>query len=150
MINVNRVKVASGFLGLAQAYTGVLQGLHEDISRGHRDCDGGFKMVCLFKLLRELHGEEGLYQKNPRTHKNKIGTPPQKKTLKGDGDGFFPAERTHFPGAHKIGAAISGPRIADKQFCRHEADCTPTYVVGTVLQPSHGCRGSAAQGVEPT
>ena len=27
----------------------------------------------------------------------------------------FPAERTRFPGVHKIGAAISGPRIADKK-----------------------------------
>ena len=28
----------------------------------------------------------------------------------------FPAERTHFPGVHKIDAPISGPRIADKNF----------------------------------
>ena len=33
---------------------------------------------------------------------------------------FFPAERTHFPGALKIGAAISGPRIAGKKFYGHE------------------------------
>ena len=32
----------------------------------------------------------------------------------------FLAERTHFPGAHKIGAAISGPRIARKKFYGHE------------------------------
>ena len=25
-----------------------------------------------------------------------------------------------FPGAHKIGAVISGPRIAGKSFCGHE------------------------------
>ena len=32
-------------------------------------------------------------------------------------DMVFPAERTHFFQApHKIGAAISGPRIADKTF----------------------------------
>ena len=32
-------------------------------------------------------------------------------------DMVFPAERTHFlPGAHKIGAAIFGPRIADKNY----------------------------------
>ena len=31
-------------------------------------------------------------------------------------DTGLPAERTHFPGAHKIGAAISGPRIADTFF----------------------------------
>ena len=32
----------------------------------------------------------------------------------------FPAERTHSPGVHKIGAAISGPRIADRTFYGHE------------------------------
>ena len=57
------------------------------------------------------------YQKNPRAHKNKIGTPdpppkpkippPQKEEFYGHGG---------FPGAHKIGAATSGPRIADKKF----------------------------------
>ena len=31
-------------------------------------------------------------------------------------DMVFPAERTHFPGIHKIDAPISGPRIADKNF----------------------------------
>ena len=30
-------------------------------------------------------------------------------------DMVFPAERTHFPGVHEIGAAISGPRITDKK-----------------------------------
>ena len=64
-----------------------------------------------------------LNQKSPRAHKNKIGTPPPPKTqntppLK---RGilwtwlFLPNGRI-FPGAHKIGAAISGPRIADKHF----------------------------------
>ena len=65
------------------------------------------------------------YQKNPRTHKNKIGTsppppnpkyPPPPKT-RNFMDMAFPAERTQFfPGVHKIGAAISGPRIADTNF----------------------------------
>ena len=32
---------------------------------------------------------------------------------------FLQKERI-FPGAHKIGAAISGPRIADKQFYGHK------------------------------
>ena len=65
-------------------------------------------------------------QKNPRAHKNKIGTPPHppKKNPK------YPPPvkrgilwtwfscRTDacFPGVHKIGAAISGPRITDKNF----------------------------------
>ena len=31
-------------------------------------------------------------------------------------DIVFPAERTHFPGVHKIDAPISGLRIADKNF----------------------------------
>ena len=30
---------------------------------------------------------------------------------------FFPQNGRIFPGVHKIGAAISGPRIADKKFC---------------------------------
>ena len=70
----------------------------------------------------------GTYQKNPRAHKNKIGTsPPQKKTntpppIKRGiyGHGFFLQKERIFPGAHKIGAAISGPRIADKTFYGHE------------------------------
>ena len=65
-------------------------------------------------------------RKNPRAHKNKIGTstpppkkpkipPPKKEEFYGHGG--FPAERTKkMPGAHKIGAAISGPRIAGGNF----------------------------------
>ena len=34
--------------------------------------------------------------------------------------GFFLQKERIFPGAHKIGAAISGPRIADKTFYGHE------------------------------
>ena len=62
-------------------------------------------------------------QKNPRAHKNKIGTSPPPKTkipppLKRGilwTRVFLQKERI-FPGVHKIGAAISGPRIADKNF----------------------------------
>ena len=65
------------------------------------------------------------YQKNPCAHNNKIGTSPPKKSktpppcnkeFYGRG-AFLPAERTktsHAP-IHKIGAAISGPRIAGRQ-----------------------------------
>ena len=34
--------------------------------------------------------------------------------------GFFLQKECIFPGGHKIGVAISGPRIADKQFYGHE------------------------------
>ena len=42
-------------------------------------------------------------------------TPPPQKNPKRRNfmDMVFPAERTHFPGAHKIGSAISGPGLAD-------------------------------------
>ena len=57
-------------------------------------------------------------QKNLRAHKNKIGTPNPPPPKKGNfTDRVFPAERTRFfPGVHKIGAPISGPRIADTNF----------------------------------
>ena len=59
-------------------------------------------------------------QKNPRAHKNKIGTPPPPKTppKKGEfyGHGFSYRKNAFFPGVHKIGAPISGPRIADTNF----------------------------------
>ena len=49
----------------------------------------------------------------PSPTKPKIPPPPLKEEFYGHG--FFPAERTHFS-AHKIGAAISGPRVADTNF----------------------------------
>ena len=63
-------------------------------------------------------------QKNPRAHKNKIGTsppPPQKPKYPPPneefyGHGFSCRKNAIFPRAHKIGAAISGPRIADTNF----------------------------------
>ena len=58
-------------------------------------------------------------QKNPRAHKNKIGIPPpQTPPLKGGilRTWFFLQRERIFPGVHKIGAAISGPRIADTNF----------------------------------
>ena len=63
-------------------------------------------------------------QKNPRAHKNKIGTrpPPQTqntpppKTRNFMDMGFSCRKNALFPGVHKIGAAISGPRTADTNF----------------------------------
>ena len=59
-------------------------------------------------------------QKNPRAHKNKIGTspPPQNPPLKRRilWTWVFLQKERIFPGVHKIGAAISGPRIADTNF----------------------------------
>ena len=65
-------------------------------------------------------------RKNPRAHTNKIGTsspPPQNPKytppLKQGilyGHGFSCRTDAFFPGVHEIGAAISGPRIADKNF----------------------------------
>ena len=82
---------------------------------------------------------QGFHSENPRAHKNKIGTPPPKKTQNTRPPlergilltWLFPAERTHFPGAYKIGAAISGPRIADKKLYGHGdfSDSQPRYVL---------------------
>ena len=44
--------------------------------------------------------------------------PPKKAEFYGHG--FFLQKERIFPGVHKIGAAISGPRIADKKFYGHE------------------------------
>ena len=61
-------------------------------------------------------------QRNPRAHKNKIGTPPPQnpnnpppKTRNFMDRVCLQKERI-FPGVHTIGAAISGPRIADMNF----------------------------------
>ena len=73
--------------------------------------------------LRCVTFSSALFQKNPRAHKNKSALPPPKKNpkyppLKGGilWTWFFLQKERIFPGAHKIGAAISGPRIADKNF----------------------------------
>ena len=63
-------------------------------------------------------------QKNPRAHKNKIGTPPlpipkyHPPPLNEQfyGHGFFLQKERIFPGVRKIGAPISGPKIADMNF----------------------------------
>ena len=61
-------------------------------------------------------------QKNPRAHKNKIGTSPPPPTTpppqKGEfyGHSFSCRKNAFFPGVHKIGAPISDPRMADTNF----------------------------------
>ena len=67
---------------------------------------------------------QSITQKNPRAHKNKIGTPSPKKTqippppkTRNFVDmGFLLQKERICPGVHKIDAPISGPRIADKNF----------------------------------
>ena len=59
-----------------------------------------------------------VYQKNPRAHKNKIGTPPKPETTpsppkRGILWTWRFSCRKNALGAHRIGAAVSGPRIAD-------------------------------------
>ena len=63
-------------------------------------------------------------QKNPRAHKNKIGTPPPPKPKNTPPKKrgilwtwrFSCRKNTEILGAHQIGTAISGPRIADTNF----------------------------------
>ena len=70
-----------------------------------------------------LRSKPSIVQKNPRAHKNKIGTPPPPPKApppkKGEfyGHGFSCRKNAFFPGVHKIGAPISGPRsTADTNF----------------------------------
>ena len=72
-----------------------------------------------FDLLGRCGGKS---EKSCRAYKNKIGTPPQNPKypppLKRGilWTWFFLQNGRIFPGVHKIGATISGPRIADKNF----------------------------------
>ena len=66
----------------------------------------------------------GLIQKNPRAHKIKLALPPPPQKTQNPpphneefyGHRFSCRKNAFFPGVHKIGAAISGPRIADTNF----------------------------------
>ena len=92
--------------------------------RGHRKEFYVQKFYVPFLLPKEK-------KKNPHAHKNKIGksTPPpfQKNPrppppLKGGvlwAWGFSNRKKQKMPVAHKIGAAISVPRIAGDKFYRH-------------------------------
>ena len=84
-------------------------------------------------------------RKNPHAHKNKIGTstPPSKKKTQNPPPskggilwawGFSSRKNQKMPGAHKIGAAISGPRITggnfmDTTFFLNENDCRQLWTV---------------------
>ena len=77
--------------------------------------------ACTFYAPTSPPPTTAVSQKNPRAHKNKIGTsppppnpPPKKEEFYGHG--FSCRKNAFFPGVHKIGAAISGPRIADTNF----------------------------------
>ena len=79
-------------------------------------------MICSWSL--QFVYAVKVYQKNPRAHKNKIGTPPPKKKNPNTPPlkrgilwtWFFLQKERIFPGVHKIGVPISGPRIADTNF----------------------------------
>ena len=82
-----------------------------------------FSVLHCVKVFKEhLMQHPGKFQKNPRAHKNKIGTPPppppKHPPKKGEfyGHGFSCRKNAFFPGVHKIGAPISGPRITDTNF----------------------------------
>ena len=97
-----------------------------------------------------------MYQKNPRAHKNKIGTsppPPKKnpntpsKTRNFTGIRFSCRMDAIFPGAHKIVAGISGPGIADKKLDGHEdfSECTWYHHISVKKceVTLRSCRGAA-------
>ena len=78
--------------------------------------------VFPLQLMLKAH----ISQKKSHTHKNKIGTSrppppksPPKKTRNFMGMELLLQKEQTIPGAHKIGAAISGPRIAGGRNCRH-------------------------------
>ena len=83
--------------------------------------------ICLRRVRRNLAKNDccsSNFQHNPRAHKNKIGTstpwgpppktrapPPLKRGVLWAW-GISSGKNQKMPGAHKIGAAISGPGIA--------------------------------------
>ena len=89
---------------------------------------GSFEQLCHIGRWgpRTSRVKGTIDRKNPHAHKNKIGTstPPSWKKprtppLKGGilwAWGFSSRKNPKMPGAHKIGAAISGPRITDGNF----------------------------------
>ena len=100
----------------------------------------------LYHFLPQRKGvRRAIFQKNPCAQKNKIGIsppPPQNpkypppKTRNFMDMGFFRQKERIFPGVHKIGAAISGPRITDRKcygcedffnFCHREREFEGQY-----------------------
>ena len=110
-------------------------------------------------------------QKNPRAHRNKIGTsttPPFKKSpeppLKGGilwAWGFSRRKNQKIAGAHKIGAATPGPRIAGGKLrrwgfflihssCKKVSGITtpPAFHAHPVCAPQEGVLGKAVSGLQ--
>ena len=67
--------------------------------------------------------------KRPRT------TPLKRRSFMGMG--VFQQKEPTIPGAQKIGAAISGPRIAGGKFCGHEVFFPDTCKMMSALQTSN-------------
>ena len=76
-----------------------------------------------------------LLQKNPRTHKIKSAIPPSQNE-EFYGHGFSCRKNACFPGAHKIGAATSGPRIVGRKSCGREDFSGPSWEALTTVKPS--------------
>ena len=96
------------------------------------------------RLLLNSQPKGAINQKNPRAHKskNRHFPPPQKPKIPPPlkrgilWTWFFLQNGRIFPGVHKIGAAISGPRIADKNFTDTRIFLMTKFAVsGRVLLP---------------
>ena len=73
----------------------------------------GFRGPCLL-CFRKIRAPIKIKSALPPPKNPKYPPPPKTRNFM---DMVFPAERTlFFPGVHKIGAAISDPRIADTNF----------------------------------
>ena len=82
---------------------------------------GGVSFTTLSSLQTPPFTNPRVFRKNPHGHKNRIGTstpfqnsPPLKRGILWAW-GFCSRKSQKMPGAHKIGAAISGPRIAGRK-----------------------------------
>ena len=104
---------------------------------------GGARKVWEKKIVFNQFSFPTNIRKNPHAHKNKIGTstPPLPKKprppLKGGilwASGFSSRKNQKMPGAHKIGAATSGPRIAGGNFM----DITFFFLKHVLQTPSFG------------
>ena len=123
-----------------------LSGSEESAPQGRGSFVGGGPRPSKNKHQSGLVGVRH-FQKNPRAHKNKIGTPPpppKTPAKKGEfyGHGFSCRKNAFFPGVHKIGAPISGPRIADTNFTDTKRIFSPFFVKNT---PFRWGRPSAPQ-----
>ena len=110
----------------------VVVGVHSAVDRSARasfgvglGARGGWRLRFANPGCVQLFAVPGISQKNPRAHKNIIGTPPPPP--KNPKKPQIPPPKTRnfmdivfpgriFPGVHKIGAAASGPRITDTNF----------------------------------